>query len=116
MIRKVSAAAQQHDYSSFPGSVVVLLEPGCGLAHSLLKRRELEVGEVLAQLGVGGRLLELPIRLGLVKLYAALLCSKNLGFSETAPPCTKWVLLLYSACQRGLDAWHLHGYTVLWLP
>lgn len=52
---------------SLPSTGVVGAEPGAGLLHSLSEGRELEVGEVVPELGVAGCLLELPIGLGCVE-------------------------------------------------
>ena len=64
--------------SAHPARLAVLLEPSHSLLHRLGKWRELEAGQVAAQLGVGRSLLILPVGLGGVKLDLAL----NLGSKE----------------------------------
>ena len=50
------------------GSIIVRHEPVHSLLNSLLHRSELEIRQVLSQLGIRSRLLELSVRLGMVVL------------------------------------------------
>ena len=54
-------------HSSLAGDFIVGVEPVNGGFNALLKRGELVVRKVLPELGVGGGLLELAIRLGVVE-------------------------------------------------
>ena len=51
------------------GLGVMLLEPGAGLGQAFLNGGEAVVRQEAAELGVAGRLLVLPVRLGRVELY-----------------------------------------------
>jgi len=60
-------------------AAIVGLEPADGLGDGIVDIRELEARQVLAQLGVGSRLFELPVRLGRVEAHFALR-SRSGGF------------------------------------
>ena len=65
---RATSVARKRALVALASSLVVVDKPLDRLVHPFLERRELEVGQVFAQLAVACRLLELSVRLGGVEL------------------------------------------------